>query len=241
MLDNLSYISDVALFTALSGGFVIISLLAIYFVKRCIPYRSRYINNAVIGNTASLISVIYGVLAGLSALYLINNNNLAADAVQRESNAVANIYRDSKWLQDATRIDIQTELKNYITQVVNNEWPVMIEGKQLDNSNGNLIIDEITNNLINYKQSSTADSLLIHDMLDEIRLLYDARQQRIHMSYSKLSSELWVVILLGSILTLFINYFFGMDFYLHVIIVTGAALMTASMIFLLITLDRPFQ
>ena len=241
MIDYLFRISDVYLFALLSCVSIVISVIAVYLVKRFIPFHLRSQDNNVIGNTAALISVIYGVLAGLSALYLINNNNYTADAVQREANAVADIYRDSQWLQDPAKIKIQTAIKSYLTRVIDTEWTLMKNGQHIENREGNLIIDQITNELIHYNAISNSASLLMHDMLDEIRNLYDARQQRIQMSYNALSSALWIVIIIGTILTLFINYLFGVNFYLHQITVIAAALMTSSMIFLLITLDKPFQ
>lgn len=241
MFDFIFQIDDVYLFASLSAISVTISIISIFYVKRWIPLRLRYRDNAVIGNTVSLISLIYGVLAGFSALYLINNNSYAADAVQREANAVADIYRDSKWLSNPAQTNIQLEIKKYLTQVIDVEWPLMAKGKDIDTHLGNTTVDRITNELINYHGSSNAESLLLHDMLDEVRSFYDARQQRIHMSDSGLSPELWVVILIGTILTLGVNYLFGMNFYLHIITVTAAALMASSMIFLLVTLDKPFQ
>jgi len=71
--------------------------------------------------------------------------------------------------------------------------------------------------------------------------LYNARQQRIHMSYELLNPDLWIVIVVGTILILFITYIYDMNFYLHVITITATALMASSMIFLLIALDGPFQ
>ena len=46
---------------------------------------------------------------------------------------------------------------------------------------------------------------------------------------------------MGTLLTLFITYLFGMHRRFHLFVVIGTALMTSSMIFLLIALDRPFQ
>lgn len=232
--------SDIYLFTILSFVAIAISLIAIFFIKKFIPLHIRYNDNAVIGTTASLISVIYGVLAGLSALYLINNNSYTADAVQREANAVADIYRDSQWLNGNLQKTIQEDIKNYLNHVITIEWPLMKKGLDIDDQ-GDQYIDKITYQLIHLNKSSGPESLLLHDMLDEVRSLYNARQQRIHMSYSELNPELWVVILIGTFLTLFINFLFGMNFYLHIIIVCAASLMTSSLIFLLITLDRPFQ
>lgn len=240
-MDYLFRMSDTYLFILLSCVSIVVSIVAVYLVKRYIPFHLRSQDNNVIGNTAALISVIYGVLAGLSALYLINNNNFTADAVQREANAVADIYRDSQWLKEPVKNKIQAQIKHYLGRVIHTEWTLMANGQHIANREGNLIIDQITNELIHYRSLTSSESLLMHDMLDEIRNLYDARQQRIQMSYNALSPELWVVIIIGTILTLFINYLFGVNFYLHVITVIAAALMTSSMIFLLVTLDKPFQ
>lgn len=241
MFAYLFSLSDVSLFLLLSGISIAISIFAIFLVKCFISIEIRKNDNAVIGNTASLIAVIYGVLAGLSALYLINNNSYTADAVLREANAVADIYRDSKWMSEPARTNIQNELKQYLNEVINVEWPTMQKGETIIRKTGLAIISNMTDALIHYAGNTGAESLLTHDMLDEIRILYDARQQRIHMSETQLSPQLWVVIIVGSILTLCINYLFGMNFWLHVITVCAAALMASSMIFLLITLDKPFQ
>lgn len=241
MFKYLFQMQDIYLFALLSCVSIVFSLVSIALIKRFVPVRMRYRGNAVIGNAASLIGLMYGVLAGLSALYLINNISYTADAVQREANAVADMYRDSKWLQEPARTEIQSLLKNYLTEVIQVEWPRMERGEKVDLTNGIIIIDNITNQLVNYSGVSNSESLLVHDMLDEIKILYDARELRINMSYAQLSPELWIVILLGTFLTLVINFFFGMNYYLHAIVVIATALMTSSMIFLLITLDRPFQ
>jgi hypothetical protein len=240
MVDYLYSLPVIDLFILLNCFFIPVSILAIFLVKRFIPINLRYKDNAVIANTCSLISLIYGVLAGLTALYLINNITYTADAVQREANSVADIYRDSKWLKDPVRSDLQTEVRNYLVRVIQTEWPLMQTGKDVDHV-GDYIIDQISTHLSSYTIANNSETLIIRSMLDDLKSLYDSRQQRIQMSYVALSTELWVVILVGTILALCINYLFGMNFYLHIITVVAAALMTSSMIFLLITLDRPFQ
>lgn len=238
-MEYIYHLSNIYLFILLNCIFIPISIIALYIVKRFIPLDIRYKDNSVIGDVSALISIIYGVLVGLTALYLINNNNYTADAVQREANAVANIYQDSKWLKNPTRNEIQTEVKKYIDIIINIEWALMNQGKA-DTSN-NLIIENMTNALLHYKANGNFETLLLRDMIAEIKMLYDARQQRIHMSYAALSPEIWTVILIGTILTIMINYIFGMNFYLHIVTVSAVALMASSMLFLLITLDRPFE
>lgn len=242
MLQSLFQIPDLYLFCFLSILSIIISVAAIFLIKHYIPLSLRYTDNAVIGFTIGLVSVMYGVLAGLSAMYLINNNNYTSDAVQREANSIANLDRDIRWLSNPTRNEIHNELKIYLNEVINIEWPLMEKGNSV-NSKGDIIINEIADQLYKYSlnTSSQSQNLVLQDMLADIKGLYDARHQRIQMSYSGLDPAIWVVILVGTILTLCINFLFGMNFYLHIITVTAAALMTSSMIVLLIALNKPFQ
>lgn len=240
MLEFLYHLSDVTLFILLICVSIVISFIAILLVKRYIPLKLRYKDNPVIGYTSSLISIIYGVLVGLTALYLLNNISYTTDAVQREANAVADIYHDSLWLQEPARDQLKQEVRTYLTQTIDIEWPLMAHGQEI-NIDGDLILSRMANIINQSSLTHPSDLLIMHDLLSEVKTLYDARHQRIHMSHAELNTEIWIVIFIGSVLTLFINYLFGMNFYLHLITVSAAALMTSSMIFLLLTLDRPFQ
>lgn len=240
MLTNLYHLNDVQLFILLLTAFIAISFLGVLFVSRYIPLTLRYRNNPVIGNVSALISIIYGVLVGLMALYLINNVNYTASAIQQEANAVADLYRDSKWLKEPARENIQLQLKAYLERVIKVEWPLMTKGLSLG-MEGELIIENITHELIIYNSLTNAESLLVHDMLDGIKKLYDSRAQRVHMSFKVLNPEIWVVILIGTFLIIMINFIYGINFYLHLLTISAVSMMAASMIFLLLTLDRPFQ
>lgn len=240
MLSRVFQLSDITLFFLLTVVLTLVSLVCIYLVKKNLHVELKSKNNTVIGNISSLISIIYGVLVGLMALFLLNNVSSTADAVLREANALADIYRDTKWLQDPARNNIQVQIKNYIIKVIDVEWPLMQKGEFID-SRGAALIENITNELVHYNTNTASEGLLIHDMLDEIKILYDARQQRIQMSYSQLNTEIWIVIIIGTLLIIFINYFYAINYMLHAIMISSVALMSSSMIFLLVTLDRPFQ
>lgn len=240
MLDFIYRMTDTNLFAMVSISLISLSIVGIYLVKRFIPLSIRYQDDTVIGNTGALISVLYGVLAGLTALYLFNNNSYTSDAVQREANAAANIFRDSKWLQQPTQDALQKNIKKYINDVIHVEWPLMRAGNAVTND-AVAYIDDISNELRLYNKMSKSEDMAMHDILVQLDNLYDARQERVNMSYQSLSPEIWVVILLGTFLTLCINFLYGMNFYMHIASVVAAALMTASIIFLLVTLDKPFQ
>lgn len=240
MLNYLFQLPDIYVFILFSCLCIISSIFFVFLASRFMPLNLRYKDNPVVGVISSLIGIIYGVLAGLTALYLINNISYTGDAIQHEANAVANIYRDSKWLQEPTQTQIKDSMKKYLEKVIHIEWPLMESGDDVGDE-GDLIINTMSDFLHNYKINNNSELLIIHDLLEEIKTLYNARHQRIQMSYSELNAEMWIVILIGTILMIGINVFFRMNLYLHVICISAAALMASSMLFLLVSLDKPFQ
>ncbi|HTM63237.1 MAG TPA: DUF4239 domain-containing protein [Gammaproteobacteria bacterium] len=216
------------------------SIALITLNKYYIFYRLKYRDNTITASMASLIGIIYGVLAGVICLYLINNNDHATTAAMNEGTAAANIYRESKWLQNPARQQLQSELRQYIDRVITTEWPLMKAGKSPDITNV-YIINEMSDTLKQFKITSQSDYLIVENLLREIKSLYDARQQRILMSENQLPADIWTVILIGTILLVVINYAFRVGFYLHLFSITVFSIMAASILFLLITLDRPFQ
>lgn len=240
MLDFLYRLSDLSIFLVLTGIAVGVSILSILISKQFIFYRLKYRDNATIASISSLIGIIYGVLAGFMALYLLDNNDHASTAVLKEASAVANVYRESQWLRDPLPGQIEGLMEDYINKVIKVEWPLMREGKDAD-LGGDEIIQKVSNLMKSYSLNNDQDKLIVPDILTELKSLYNARHERISLSTSQLSPELWEVILVGTILLIGINYAFRVNFYLHLFAISAFAIMAAAMLFLLVTLDRPFQ
>jgi hypothetical protein len=240
IVDYISTFSDKVVFLILSVFFIGVSIITVLLMQNFIHQDMRRQHNEIIGNVSSLIGLIYGVLAGLTALYLINNLSYTGDAVQREANSIANLYRDSSWLQEPARTTIKNEIETYLNTVINLEWPEMKNGDKVSEK-ANTNIENISHDLRAYNNFSNSELLILHDMLDEVKALYNARETRIEMSYESLNTDLWVVILIGTALMVAINFLFGMNIYFHLATVTATALMAAAMVFLLIKLDKPFQ
>lgn len=240
VLDFIYKLSDLYIFILLSVAISLVTIIAVYIVRKILPLKLRSRDNAVIGNIGNIVGLIYGVLVGLTALYLFNNNSYTTDAVQHEANAAANIAREAVWLKEPARSTIQSDIKNYVDKVIHVEWPLMREGKDLSNEN-DFVIEKINKELLQYSVENKSDDLIIRDLVTEVKALYNGRQQRIVMSNSSLSPEIWEVIIIGTILTIGINFLYRVSLHLHLIAIIAAGLMASSMIFLLVTLDRPFQ
>ncbi len=240
MLDSLYGLQDFTIFLILIGITTSVSVVSIILSKRFIFYRLKYRDNATIASISSLIGIIYGVLVGFLALYLLDNNDHASNAVLREANSAANIYRQSQWLRDPVKSEMKEQLESYIDKVIKIEWPLMRKGKDVDVA-GDGIIQKISETLKTYSPQTSIDNFILQDLLTELKTLYSARHDRINMSTAELSPALWEVILIGTILIIGINYAFRVNFFLHLFGISAFAIMASAMLFLLVTLDRPFQ
>jgi len=240
MIEFLYRLSDAKIFLYLAAGTVIFSLLIIILNKIFTFYTLKYDDNTTTASIASLIGIIYGVLVGLTCLYLLNNQDHALNAAMNEGTAAANIYRESKWLKGPMQHQIQGQLKTYLTNVITVEWPMMGKGKNLETGSDTLI-NKMADEIITYPIIAKADEIIVTNLLQEINDLFKSRQQRITINNNQLSPEIWVVVFISTILIIAINYAFKVNFSLHVFALSAFAFMASCVLFLLVTLDRPFQ
>lgn len=232
--------SDLTGFLFFCALTIIFSISIIMLSRHAIFNRLLHDDNVITASVASLIGIIYGVLAGFIAVYLLGFNDHASAAVVNESNAVANIYRDSKWLEQPTQKHIQEYLKLYVNYVIDVEWPEMSKGSSPHGKN-HQYINLISEQLHHYKIVTPSDNVIVADLAQEVKSLFNAREERIESSEATLSPEIWFVLILGTILIIVINYAFRVNFYLHLFTTTVFSIMAASIFFLLVELDRPFQ
>jgi len=240
-MPNFMYtLPDFDVFLILIAFTMTISIIFIIINKKFIYHKLRYKDNTTISSISALIGIIYGVLVGFLCLYLITNQDHASQAVQDEANALENIFIQSTWMKQPYQGELQHDLLRYIDEVVNKEWQEMNSFIKIGLT-GDKIILKILDDVKKFEPQSKSESIVFENMSRSINELSNARHARILLSYSVLAPELWEVIILGTILIIAVNYAFRVSLYLHLFGTFTFAIMAASMLFLLVTLDTPFQ
>lgn len=240
-MPNVVYqIPDFWLFVILNGFMLIVSFIAVFFIEKFIPVHLRYKENQPIGYISATICLIFAVLAGFASLYVLTNFNKAREISQQEADMAMAIYEDARWLQDPIRSDLQNAVKNYLKNVIEHDWSLMATSEELGMKTG-LMINEIGTLLHQYYNYQPNPPFAAQEISKEVVLLRNAREDRIDLGRSALGHDIWIVLILTALLTIAINYLFGMQLYLHFITVCAVSIVVSSMIFLLIVLDHPFQ
>ncbi|MBV9575125.1 MAG: DUF4239 domain-containing protein [Gammaproteobacteria bacterium] len=233
--------SDLFCFLILVSFTILIAIIFIFINKHFFFHVLRYKDNPTVSSFSALIGIIYGVLVGFVCLYLLNNYDHSIQAIQAEANAASTILRRSMLLSPHIQKVIEKDIHSYVNEVIHHEWPMMARFQKIDQQ-GDLILIDLIDNIKNYKPKTEVEIIIFKDLLtSSIKELYNARHTRIMISSNTLGDDMWCVILIGTILIIASNYAFRANFYLHLFLNILFAIMAGSMLFLIVSLDRPFQ
>ncbi|EKD71026.1 MAG: hypothetical protein ACD_46C00291G0002 [uncultured bacterium] len=243
MINLLYNIPCFLLFILICISCITISYLTTRLVHRYISLKQRYDENPAIVCISALIGIIYAILIGFIVLYELNNFNKVDEAENREAKAMFTIFRESYILPETSGAKIRSQLIEYANYVINNEWPMMATGKFTDNT-GALMIENISKKIRSFNISKINNPLIIqalNTMSMNANYLFDDHQLRINNIHSTLSSNIWFVLLLSSLLTIGVNCILGMEFRFHIVCIIFLSLMVSGVLYLIVTLDRPYR
>src|SRR5882762_6315676 len=108
-----------------------VSLIGLMMVRRFVLPHVRFhdgVNDAISG-TVQAIGVFYGITVGLIAVGVWNTNSNANDLVSKEAAAIGALYRDVSGYPEPTRTNLQSGLRAYTHQVIEEAWPAQREGR----------------------------------------------------------------------------------------------------------------
>lgn len=242
MVDTFYNMPNFVLFIFISFITILISFIAVIFVNQFISLTYRYRENEALVSVSAIIGVIYAILVGFTILYELNNYNKADQAEIEEAKTAFTIFRLAHMLPEKNAETIRVQIVNYLQNVIDNEWPSMIQGKHV-NDEGINIIEKIFKQLHFAKNVKLKDIQLnsLNNISMSTNTLFNLHEDRVSKLHTSLSPNLWFVILLGAFLTIGINLILGMEFRLHLACIAGVALMVSGIIFLIVTLDRPYR
>lgn len=133
------------------------------------------------------------------------------------------------------RPTIYLDIKNYTKDVMQREWQLMKDGKQIGHEALSFPQD-INKRLQAYKASEQMQLLTKQEIIEEIKELYTVRYNRIKMSYFSLNIQYWIVVCIMTAINLIFVCMLGTKLYLHKISVGLVCITSSSMLFLYLSL-----
>jgi hypothetical protein len=124
--------------------------------------------------------------------------------------------------------------------VVKEEWPLMGQGRSSPKAWATL--DEMRGAIQGLDPTTDAQQVLYEQALERVHGVADARRERLLDAREGIPAILWVVLIVGGIITVGFTYLFGLeDTTVHLLMVAALALTISLTLFTVAALDYPFS
>lgn len=223
----------------LLGG---ISLAVLLFVRNRILPRMRITaeDSHFVGPLVHSIMVFYGLVLALIAVRVFETYSESSRIVSTEATAIAVLYRDFGGYPEPARSGLQSALREYVEDLIHQAWPLQRRGGVP--VRGVAKMDSVQARLAAFEPTTGGEKILHTEAWQAFNHVIEARRARLDQVTTGLPAVMWMVVVLGAAISLSATAFFRVeDVRLHEILVTLLATFIASVIFVVLAMDRPFR
>ena len=234
------------------GGACLAAIVGLGLVQRLVPTQVRQQHNDVAGFVYAVLGVIYAVLLALVVIAVWEEFGRARVTVESEANALAEIFWLAHELPEPEGPHLQELARSYAEEVVEVEWPQMQQGRTplmehtQETPRGWVLIDDIRATAQEIEPRTQGDQELYAQLyaqgLDQVQRLADARRTRLVQAEEGIPAVLWVVLIVGGMVTVGFSYLFGLEnTWAHRLMVVSLTGVIALVLFTIGVMDHPFS
>jgi hypothetical protein len=218
---------------------ILLTLLAFKILRNIFSVEELEKFKDVTGVYVSMIGVLYGVFLAFIVIAIWENYDHVKDNIDKEADALGNMYRDAKGLPLAKKKSIDSCVSQYITLVVDREWATMSHNKE-----DKAAMDaraKLQDIIIKIKPRDLGEQVVFAQMLSNLNDLNVSRRMRVNTSNAELPGILWVILIGGAVLLIFyIASFYVPNQKFHLWLAFGVSTLVAILLFVAVELNYPF-
>jgi hypothetical protein len=216
-----------------------VALAGLRFVRKKYPAEVLKENHEVAAIIFNAFGLLYGVVVAFVVFVTWSGYDEATKNLQLEANEAIDIFHSAKAFPEPVSKTIQQGLTNYIASVYNDELKRMAVGEVSLHSRSSL--RELINLFNNMDRMSAPNRELYAESLRCLNKLAEYRRLRVFAGNNTIPSVIWLVLLIGGLITVAYTYFLGVKNIRAQYLMTAALTVTITLILVLIyILDHPF-
>ena len=208
----------------------------------------KYVSEAHRRASDEAASRVFTVVAGLEAVLLafvlislFDGVSSARSGSYQEADSLVAVYWDANLLPKPTSALIQQLAVSYGRTVVDQEWPAMQGGAVLGDT-GKATLDKLHDAISAFVPTTYPQEDRQTQLTNDLSSVYQARQQRIAASMTRVNPLIWAALIVGAILSVGLTCLFGGDKLLtHVLISSVLAGTVTVLLFATFQLQDPFS
>jgi hypothetical protein len=196
-------------------------------------------HNNVAGFIHGVIGVVYAVLLGFTAIMAWEQFRNAQEGIEREADALADLYRDSQSFPTEVREQVALRVRAYTRSVIEKEWPAMAEGQSSPETWEEY--EQLWRTYHGFKPPEDHQRVWYVESVRQLNALGDERRDRLLRVRSGLPTVIWSVLLAGGAVTIGFTFFFGTrNARAQGLMTAGLALTIGAVLLSILALEHPF-
>jgi len=212
-----------------------VALGGLHLVRKKYPAEVLKENHEVAAIIFNAFGLFYGVMVAFVVFVTWSGYDDATKSLQMEASEAIDIFHSAKAFPDPANKIIQQGLRDYAASVYNDEVKRMSQG-EISGAHAKLITL-----FYQMDEKPIPNRELYAETLRRLNNLAQYRRLRIFAGNNTVPSVIWLVLLVGGVITVSYTYFFGMKNIKAQYMITTALTVTITLIlFLIYILDHPF-
>jgi hypothetical protein len=219
---------------------LIVTAVILVVLRRVWPPYLRRQHNDLIGWQLTVLGTIYAVIIGFM-LYTVWTNFVSAEVnAEMEANCLVQVVRLAEDLPPAQRQRVQELARDYAQAMIDKEWPAM--SHERFSTAGIQIARELWKTVELTQTNTRSEQTAVSHALSQLDSMLEHRRIRQLQSQSSLPAVLWIVLIVGGVITVASSFLFGADsFMLHTAQSLALTLMISLALVAIADVNRPFQ
>jgi hypothetical protein len=218
----------------------VLAMIGTFVVRRLIPLSELRTNNEVAGFKFATVGVLYAVLLAFAVLVVWEKLNEADATVAREASVTATLLRLANGVEGPAAAELREAIVGYLNAAIEGDWPAMAEGGESQDAIEGL--NAIYRALLAYEPDDQRGAAVLAEGLRQADLLTEARRARIVVAAGIVPDVIWLVLVLGALVTIGFTFFFGTESVRAQALMTGAlSLLIFSGLLTVVAIERPFD
>lgn len=190
--------------------FILMVMITILAVRKIVGRKTLQANHDVTGFVFTNLGVLFSVLLGFTVVNVQQRFDKIKETTQIEASYLADLYHGAEVFSPKDSTRIREEIKQYITHVIQKEWPLMAEKDPSLQASDQL--KALWQSYYTVQVDTYAQQAWYAESIKKLNQLVDTRLARILGAEDSLSEEMWAFLFLGAIILVLFIAFFGVKF-----------------------------
>jgi hypothetical protein len=187
-----------------------------------------------------MVGVVYAIVLGLAIAGVWEARGAAQDAVRTEAQALHEVTQRAQVYPADFRDRLRADIDVYVSEVVETEWPRMIDHKELS-PRGTELLAAVRTDVAEREPKNELEAQAYQPMLDQVAAAEDARNARASGAEETLPGIVWFGLISGAAVTIGLIFTMQIGRSFRELLLAGLfSALIAFLLFLVWDFDAPF-